>query len=107
MTPAELLFDLLLIAVVAYCLARVNLQAVRRERDMYRRDASHNAAVADARHHTAQRVGQELIAAHVAVESAHAAMRDAFAQRDAALAEKADLQRRLATATKPKVASHE
>ena len=38
---------------------------------------------------------------------AHAAMRDAFAQRDAALAEKADLQRRLATATKPKVACHE
>lgn len=34
MTAAELLFDLLLIAVVTYCLARVNLQAVRRERDM-------------------------------------------------------------------------
>ena len=101
MTAAELLFDLLLVAVVAYCLARVNLQAVRRERDMYRHDASHNAAVADARHHTAERIGQELIAAHVAVESAHAAM------RDAALAEKADLQRRLATATKPKVACHE
>ena len=53
MTAAELLFDLLMVAVVAYCLARVNLQAVRRERDMYRHDASHNAAVADARHHTA------------------------------------------------------
>jgi hypothetical protein len=107
MTAAELLFDLLLVAVVAYCLARVNLQAVRRERDMYRHDATHNFDVADAQAQRAERIGQELIAAHVAVESANAAMRDAFAQRDAALAEKADLQRRLATATKPKVASHE
>ena len=32
MTAAELLFDLLLVAVVAYCLARVNLQAVRYDR---------------------------------------------------------------------------
>ena len=94
MTAAELLFDLLMVAVVAYCLARVNLQAVRRERDMYRHDASHNAAVADARHHTAERIGQELIAAHVALDAANKHAADMQAQRDV-------MQRRLAAATWP------
>lgn len=51
-------------------------------------------AQADQARHEANRLGQELIAAHVSVDAANNAMADAFDQR-------ADMQRRLAQATWP------
>lgn len=59
-----------------------------------RAEASYWRARADQERHKAERLGQELIAAHVTTRGAEKAMADAFDQRD-------DMQRRLAQATWP------
>lgn len=57
-------------------------------------EANYWHSKADAEYQRAERLGQELIAAHVPISAAERAMADAFAQR-------ADMQRRLAQATWP------
>ena len=75
-------------------LVLTRLHDARNERDLYRADASANRQIADSRWHKADRLGQELIAAHVALDAANKHAADMQAQRDV-------MQRRLAAATWP------
>lgn len=96
MTAAEILFNLLLIAVAWGSLTWTNLREVRKDRDLYRRDARHNFDVADAAQATVKRLRKELIAAHVKTVSAEQYAAEMQRQRD-------DARRRLAAATFPQM----
>lgn len=96
MTAAEILFNLLLIAVVWGALNWQNLREVRKDRDLYRRDAKHNFDVADAAQATVKRLRKELVAEHVKTVSAEKYAAEMQRQRD-------DARRRLAAATQPKM----
>lgn len=99
MTAAELLFNLLLIAVVWGSLNWQNLRTCRRDRDMYRADAAHNFDVAQAAQARIDRAEKASLAALVAQRQAEAYAADMQRQRD-------DARRRLAAATFPQMEAY-